>query len=129
MLRWEIWYLIDLDDIYVGNCPILTEPCKTPVSHFPMNFAMFIIVQILSKNQCFKNPYNPSGINLLLTNRSKCFQGTMTMETGISDFHKIVATVLKIVYKKQKLKIVDYRNYETVIANLFKEELNVLLII
>ena len=53
----------------------------------------------------------------------------MTMETGISDFHKIVATVLKIFYKKQKLKIIDYRNYETVTANLFKEELNVLLII
>ena len=53
----------------------------------------------------------------------------MTMETGISDFHKIVATVLKIVYKKQKLKIIDCRNYETAIANLFKEELNVLLII
>ena len=51
------------------------------------------------------------------------------METGISDFHKIVATVLKIFYKKQKLKIIDYRNYETVTANLFKEELNVLLII
>ena len=48
----------------------------------------------------------------------------MTMETGISDFHKMVITVLKIFYKKQKPKIFYYRNYKTFNANLFKEELN-----
>ena len=48
----------------------------------------------------------------------------MTMETGISDFHKMVITVLKIFYKKQKPKIIHYRNYKTFNANLFKEELN-----
>ena len=48
----------------------------------------------------------------------------MTMETGISDFHKMVITVLKFFYKKQKPKIIHYRNYKTFNANLFKEELN-----
>ena len=48
----------------------------------------------------------------------------MTMETGISDFTKMVITVLKIFYKKQKPKIIHYRNYKTFNANLFKEELN-----
>ena len=48
----------------------------------------------------------------------------MTMEAGISDFHKMVITVLKIFYKKQKPKIIHYRNYKTFNANLFKEELN-----
>ena len=48
----------------------------------------------------------------------------MVMETGISDFHKMVITVLKIFYKKQKPKIISYRNYKTFNANLFKEELN-----
>ena len=46
----------------------------------------------------------------------------MTMETGISDFHKMVITVLKIFYRKQKPKIFYYRNYKTFDAN--KEELN-----
>ena len=47
----------------------------------------------------------------------------MTMETGISDFHKMVVTVLNFFYKKQKTKIIHHRNYKTFKANLFKEEL------
>ena len=61
---------------------------------------------------------------MFLTNRPKCFQSTLTMETGISDFHKMVITVLKICYKKEEPKIIHYRNYRTFSANLFKEELN-----
>ena len=48
----------------------------------------------------------------------------MAMVTGISDFHKMVITVLKLFYKKQKPKISHYRNYATFNANLFKEEMN-----
>ena len=48
----------------------------------------------------------------------------MTMETGILDFHKMVITVLKFFYKKQKPKTIHCRNYKTFNANLFKEELN-----
>ena len=52
------------------------------------------------KPTCFKNPENPSCIDLFLTNRQKSFQNTSTIETGISDFHKLVVTVLKMYYKK-----------------------------
>ena len=45
----------------------------------------------------------------------------MTMKIGVSDFQKMVI----IVYKKQKPKIIYYRNYKTFNANLFKEELNI----
>ena len=48
----------------------------------------------------------------------------MTMETGISSFHKTVITVLKIFCKKQKTKSTHCRNYKTFNANLFMEELN-----
>ena len=71
-----------------------------------MIFAMYTIFQILSKNQlCFKNPDNPSCTDLFLTNRRKCFQDTMTMETGISNFSKMVMTVLKLFYKKKNQKL------------------------
>ena len=33
----------------------------------------------------FKNPLNPSLIDLILTNRSRSFQNTRTIETGLSD--------------------------------------------
>ena len=48
----------------------------------------------------------------------------MTMEKRISDFHKVVMTTLIFFYKKQKPKIIHYRNYKTYNANLFKEEMN-----
>ena len=50
----------------------------------------------------------------------KCFQGTITMETAISDFHKLVVKVLKIFYKKQKPKIIHYRNNEIFNTNLIQ---------
>ena len=47
----------------------------------------------------------------------------MTIETGLSDFHKLSLTILKVFYKKQKPKIIKYRSYsnfdnETFISNL-----------
>ena len=45
----------------------------------------------------------------------------MTMKIGVSDFQKMVI----IVYKKQKPKLIYYRNYKTFNANLFREELNI----
>ena len=71
---------------------------------------------------CFKN--NPSCIDLFLTNRSRYFQNTPTIETGISDFHKLIVTVLKMFCKKQKPKIIQYRNYKTFNEQLFRIELD-----
>ena len=48
----------------------------------------------------------------------------MIIEIGILDFHRLVIIVLKFFYKKQKSKIIHYRNYKTFNPNLFKEELN-----
>ena len=48
---------------------------------------------------CFKNPDKPSCIDLLLTNFPKSFLKSPTLETGLSDFHKLTLTVLKIHYK------------------------------
>ena len=87
---------------------------------------LFLIVNNLkSLNKeptCFKNPNNPSCIDLFLTNRSRYFQNTSTIETGISDFHKLVVTVLKMFYKKQKPKIIQCRNYKTFNEQLFRIE-------
>ena len=60
---------------------------------------------------CFKNPNNPSCIDLFLTNRQQYFQQTCAIETSISDFHKMVVTVMKFHHKKEKEKTNQYRNY------------------
>ena len=61
---------------------------------------------------------------MFLTNRSRYFQNTSTIETGISDFHKLVVIVLKMFYKKQKLKVIQYRNYKPFNEQLLRIELD-----
>ena len=48
----------------------------------------------------------------------------LPIETGISDFHKLVVTVLKMFFKMQKPKFIQCRNYKTFNEQLFKIELD-----
>ena len=67
----------------------------------------------LSKDPtCYKNIGNPSCIDLLLTNSAKSFESTCTIETGLSDFHKLVATILNEKHERMPPKVVQYRNYK-----------------
>ena len=80
---------------------------------------MSIIVKTLSDKTCFKNPHNPSCVDLYITNRPKSFQNSTVRERGLSDFHKMPLTVMKVFYKKQRPKIVRYRNYPNFDNELF----------
>ena len=71
---------------------------------------------------CFKSG-NPRSIDLILTNRKSSFQNTVAIETGLSDFHAMVVTVLKGGFVKRGPKIVTYRDYSKFDAVDFKENL------
>ena len=66
---------------------------------------------LIKDNTCFKNLLKLSCIDLIITNRLKSFQNSVTVETRLSDFYKRTLTVKKVFYKKQKTNIVTYRNY------------------
>ena len=83
-----------LGDLNVKSSdPVLNDFCKV--------YNFFYLVK---EPRCFKNPYNPSCIDLFLTNHPRSFQNTLTKETGISNFHKMVITVMKVFYKKTETK-------------------------
>ena len=115
-------------DNYISHCDnilFLGDFNSQPLENCVNDFCnVYNLSNLVKEPTCYKNRGNPSCIDLFLTNRPKYFQSTMTMETAISDFHKMIITVLKFFYKKQKPKIIHYRNYKTFNANLFKEELN-----
>ena len=69
---------------------------------------------------CYKNPENLC-FDLFLTNRPITFQCTTTIETGISDFYKLVVTVLKTFYKRPKT--IHYRNYKNFENGNFHQDL------
>ena len=54
---------------------------------------------------CYKNLAIPTCIDQMLTNSNRSFQSSCTIETGLSDFHKMIATVLKIYFQKRETKL------------------------
>ena len=91
-------YISDYDNILFMGA-FNSQPSEYCVNDFCNVYSLSNLVE---EPTYFKNPDNPSCIDLFLTNRWKCFQSIMMMETGISDFNKMVITVLKIRNKNQK---------------------------
>ena len=78
---------------------------------------------IVKESTCFKNVSNPSCIDLFLTNSALSFQHTLTVSCGLSDFHKLVMTVLKTTFSKNKPREIVYRNYKYFNSQNFNDEL------
>ena len=65
---------------------------------------------LVKYNTCFKGP--ESCIDLILTNRKYCFQGTSSFETGLSDHHHLIYSILKSTFEKEEPKQIIHRNYK-----------------
>ena len=64
-----------------------------------------------------------SCIDLVITNSSSNFQNTKAISTGLSDFHKMVVSVLKRSFHRSAPKEVVYRDYKILDRVIFKREL------
>ena len=74
---------------------------------------------MINKPICYKNPDRPSCMDLILTNGPRSFQNSCV----ISDFHKMVETIMKTTYRKREPRIVFYRDFKYFCNNGFKESL------
>ena len=83
---------------------------------------LFDLKNLVREPTCFKSN-NPRCIDLMLTNRGRNFQQTTAIETGLSDFHKMVVTVLKTSFDKQKPNVVNYRDYRNFRDEVFRQDL------
>ena len=94
-----------------------SEPCLSQF-RFEINAK-----NIVKEPTCFKSLSNPRCIDLVITNSSSNFQNTKAISTGLSDFHKMVISVLKHTFHRpapKELVYWDYKNFDRVI---FKSEL------
>ena len=64
---------------------------KNAIQDFAYSYDFYNIVK---SPTCFKSD-SPRCIDLILTNRKFNFKNTTTAETGLSDFHAMVITILK----------------------------------
>ena len=74
---------------------------------------------------CFKNPDNPSCIDLILSNKSRNIFNTRIIETGLSDHHKMCITVTRAYLPKMKPNYVNYRRYKNFDLHNFRYDLNI----
>ena len=73
----------------------------------------YSLKSLIKQPTCYKNPENPSCFDLILTNKPRSFQSTCVIETGLSDFHRMTVSVLKMHFRKLPPKIISYRDYKS----------------
>ena len=81
------------------------------------------LTNLITDPTCFKSVDNPSCIDMMLTNRSLCFESSRTVETGLSDCHKMTVTVMKKYYKKLEPITINYRDYKSFDGEKFRTDL------
>ena len=83
----------------------------------------FSAKNLVKENTCFKSLENPTCIDLFVTNSYQSFQKTSAVSTGLSDFHKMIVTILKTTFPKVKPKVIQYRDYSKFNENNFRRDL------
>ena len=76
---------------------------------------------MVNKATCYKNPNKPTCIDLITTNYPGLFQNSCVVEIALSDFHKMVVTVMKTSYRKSQPKIMHYHNYKNFSNDIFRD--------
>ena len=84
---------------------------------------IYNLENLIREPTCYKNAENPSSIDIMLTNKRLSFQNSMTLETGLSDFHKMTVTVLKRYFKKKPPITITYRDLKSFDALKFREDI------
>ena len=99
------------------------EPTEATVSDF---CEIYNLKHLIEDKTFFKNPTKPTCIDLII-NRPKCFQDSVAIETGLSDFHKMSATVMKMYHTMQKPSIVRYCKFKNFCKDSFIKDIELLL--
>ena len=87
--------------------PAIKEFCET-----------YNLDNLINEPTCYKNPLNPSSIDVMLTNRPKRFYASQAIETCLSD-HKLTVTV----FQKQRPISIKYRDYKKFDQTKFHKQL------
>ena len=64
---------------------------------------------------------NPSSIDHIITNMTSLFMKSCTVETGISDYHKLIMSICRMAFAKGKSEKLCYRYYKNFDSKLFED--------
>ena len=102
--------------VMLGDLNIDMKPgCENELT----SFCNIYNKNLIDKPTCYKNPSNPTYIDVILTNRKNTFSNTNVTETGLSDYHKMTITCLKCYFQELPPKrfIIGITSYLTVLPS------------
>ena len=73
---------------------------------------MYKLNNLVDVATCYKNPENPSCIDLILTNRRRSSQEFHIIESGLLDFKGMTNTFMKVYFKTEEPSITYYRDHK-----------------
>ena len=98
--------------IIMGDINIDTHDIHHPGNTKLISFCDVYGLSNLVKDKTCYTKGRSSSIDVLLTNKPRCFQNTTVFETGLSDFHGLVSTLMKTHIPRLKPKVIKYRSYK-----------------
>ena len=94
---------------YIFTGDFNTEENEVAIKTF---LVLHDLKSLVNVNTCFKSLEKPHCIDLFLTNNYRSFLSTCALSSGLSDFHKLVVTVMKTTFPKANPKKIFYRKYK-----------------
>ena len=83
---------------------------------------VFDLSNLIKGKTCITKKHS-SSIDVILTNKKRLFKNSGTIETGVSDFHNMILTMLRVYFKKLKPIQITYRDYRDFDQTRFLEDL------
>ena len=96
------------------------EPDSSEMSNFIQYHSLY---NHMKEKTCWKSQEGTC-IDLILSNRKHSLQNTGTLETGLSDHHALVYTMLKTTFQKLPAQKINYRKWKDFDVDLFNMELS-----
>ena len=101
----------------------------TENTHLNELLQIYDLTALIKEPTCYQSQ-NPNCIDHFLTNRKALFKHCQTFETGLSDHHKLISTIMKSGIFKGPPKKKIYRSYKKFdhecFSNALREELETL---
>ena len=121
-LKWlsdAILFYSKYDAILI-NGDFNVEPVNTEISRFLDSNQLH---NHMREKTCWKSR-DGTCIDLIISNKKYSLMNTGVIETGISDHHSLIYTMLKSTYQKLPPKIIKYREWKYFNRYSFKYELS-----
>ena len=78
---------------------------------------------LITEPTCYKNPENPTCIDLILTNHPRNFQNFCVFGTGLPEFHIMKVAIKDASFQRLQPRIINYTDYESFQNDVVRKEL------